>query len=108
MRQRLIDFGLIYFAAGLVLCVANGALAQDVDNGRRIAERSCASCHRIDNATGKAGRAIAFSAITTKAAVNADTIASFLLMPHVAMPDPPLSPNDARDVAAFIMSLKNR
>jgi mono/diheme cytochrome c family protein len=92
--------------AALVMFVASSALAQNADNGRRISERSCASCHRIDDAPGKTGRAIAFSAIVTKPSVNAETIASFLLMPHVTMPGLPLSRSDAQDVAAFIMSQK--
>jgi mono/diheme cytochrome c family protein len=87
--------------------VGNGALAQDVDNGRRIAERSCASCHALHTPAGKASRAIPFPAIAAKPGITADTIASFLLMPHVTMPGLPLTQKDPRDVAAFIMSLKN-
>lgn len=97
---------LIYSAAVLALFAGNRALAQDIDNGRRISERSCAACHLIGIPAGKAGRAIAFPAIAAKPGISADIVASFLLMPHVAMPGLPLSQNDARDVAAFVMSLK--
>ena len=94
-------------AAALALLVGNGALAQDVDQGRRISERSCASCHALDTPARKAGRAISFPAVAAKSGMTADIIASFLLMPHVTMPGLPLRKGDARDVATFIMSLKN-
>lgn len=93
-------------SAVLALLIGNCALGQDVDNGRRIAERSCAACHRIDMSAGKASRAIAFPAIAAKLGMSDEIIASFLLMPHVTMPGLPLNRNDAHDVAAFVMSLK--
>jgi mono/diheme cytochrome c family protein len=100
--------GLIRFVALLALDAGSGARAQhaDIDNGRRIAERSCAACHRIDMSAGKAGRAIAFATIAAKPGMSAEIVASFLLMPHVTMPGLPLGHNDARDVAAFVMSQK--
>lgn len=94
-------------AAALAVLVGDGARAQDVDQGRRIYERSCASCHALDTPAGKASRAIPFAAIAAKPGMTADIIASFLLMPHVAMPGLRLTQKDPRDVAAFIMSLKN-
>jgi hypothetical protein len=33
-------------------------------------------------------------------------IASFLRLPHATMPNSPLTPNDAADIAAFIMGMK--
>jgi hypothetical protein len=33
-------------------------------------------------------------------------IASFLLMPHATMPNPPLSREDAKDIALFIIGMK--
>ncbi len=94
-------------AAALALLAGGGALAQDADNGRRISERSCASCHALDTPARKAGRAISFPAIAAKSGMTTDIIATFLLMPHVTMPGLPLKKDDARDVATFIMSLKN-
>jgi mono/diheme cytochrome c family protein len=98
---------LAYSAAALAILVGNGALAQDADNGRRIWERSCANCHGIDASAGKPGRAISFAAIAAKPGMSAETISSFLLMAHVAMTGSPISKDDARDAAAFVMSLKN-
>jgi len=96
----------LVYPAALALLSGNGALAQDVDNGRRIYERSCVSCHAIEMPTKRQARVIPFAAIAAKPAVSADVIASFLLMPHVTMPGLRLERSDAQDVAAFIMSLK--
>ena|SRR5579863_9519579 len=101
MRQFLIAI----FA--LALIVENVALAQNIDNGRRISERSCAACHAIDlPPAGKQVRVVSFTAIAEKPAMSADIIASFLLRPHVTMPGLPLDRGEAQDVASFIMSLK--
>ena len=88
------------------LFVANAARAQDVENGRRISERSCASCHLITPSVGKAGRAISFPAVAAKPGMSEDIVSSFLRKPTVYMPGLPLGESDARDVAAFIMSQK--
>ena len=39
--------------------------------------------------------------------INADTIASFLQIPRASMPGLPLTEDNAKDVAAYIMSLKD-
>lgn len=100
MRQYLIA------AAALALIVENDALAQNIDNGRRISERSCAACHPINLPASRQARATSFAVIAEKPAMTADVIGSFLLLPHVTMPGLPLGRSDAQDVAAFIMSLR--
>jgi hypothetical protein len=47
-----------------------------------------------------------FASIAVKDAINADVIASFLLLPHTTMPNPPLSRQDAMDIALFIIEMK--
>ena len=91
--------------AAMALFVVNAPVfAQDADNGRRISERSCASCHAID--ATKSRRAISFAAIAAKPGMSAEIVASFLLMPQMTMPGLPLRHNEAQDVAAFIMTQK--
>jgi mono/diheme cytochrome c family protein len=97
---------LTYPAAALALLAGNAALAQDVDNGRRISERACTDCHLVNVSAGKVGRAVSFDALAARPGMSADRLASFLLKPLFAMPGLPLSEGDARDVTAFIMSLK--
>jgi mono/diheme cytochrome c family protein len=97
---------LTYPAAALALLAGNAALAQDVDNGRRISERACTDCHLINVSAGKVGRAVSFAALAAKPGMSADRVACGFFYPLFAMPGLPLNEGDARDVAAFIMSLK--
>lgn len=82
-----------------------GVSAQNVDNGRHLAERWCVACHAVTPAPGKS-RARSFAAIAAREAVTAEMIASFLRLPHATMPNLPLIGNDAEDIAAFIKSMK--
>jgi len=95
------------FSVAVALFEGNIAtLAQDVENGHRLAERWCAECHTIASPTAKSHRVISFASIAEKPGINAEIIASFLLMPHATMPNPPLSRKDAQDIADFIMKMK--
>ena len=82
------------------------AFAQNAENGRRLSGRWCSACHAIGSATDKFDRAPSFASIAVKEKINADMIASFLLLPHATMPNPPLSPKDAQDIALFIIEMK--
>jgi len=58
----------IHVCMALALSGENlAALAQDIDNGERIAQRWCVECHVIDNRTVKTNRAISFATIAKKA-----------------------------------------
>jgi mono/diheme cytochrome c family protein len=96
------------FLVGVALFEENIAtLAQDIESGRRLAERWCAECHTIASPTVKSRRIISFASIAEKPGIDSEIIASFLLLPHATMPNPPLSRKDARDIAEFIMKMKN-
>ena len=81
------------------------AHTQNLDNGRRLSERWCVECHAI--APGKSSKARSFAAIAARETVTTEMIASFLRLPHATMPNVPLTRNDAQDIAAFIMGMKN-
>jgi mono/diheme cytochrome c family protein len=80
--------------------------AQNAENGRRLSERWCSGCHAIGSAADKFHGVPSFAAIAAKETINADIIASFLLLPHATMPNPPLSRKDAQDIAVFIIEMK--
>ena len=67
-------------------------LAQNAENGRRLSERWCSECHAIGSASDKLHRAPSFASIAARDAINADMIASFLLLPHTTMPNPSVKP----------------
>ena len=97
----------LYFSAALALFGGIGtALAQNVENGRRLSERWCSECHAIDPAPGKSNRAQSLASIAAKQTISAEMIASFLRLPHATMPNLPLTRSDASDIAAFIMGMK--
>jgi mono/diheme cytochrome c family protein len=94
------------FSVALALFEGHTAFAQDIQNGQRLSERWCAECHAIGTPTARTKRVVSFASIAEKPDINSEVIASFLLMPHATMPNPPLSRKDAQDIAAFIMKMK--
>lgn len=97
----------LYLSVGLTLFGGiETPLAQNIENGRRLSERWCSECHAIGPGPGKLRRASSFASIAAKDTINSEMIASFLLLPHATMPNLPLSPKDAQDIAALIMEMK--
>jgi mono/diheme cytochrome c family protein len=84
----------------------DAAFAQNVENGRRLSERLCAECHAIGSGPGKGKGVPSFASIANKATGTSEMIAAFLRLPHATMTNSPLSPQDARDIAALIMGMK--
>lgn len=82
------------------------ACAQNAENGARLSQRWCSGCHAIGASAGRTRGLPSFAAIAAKETINADMIASFLLLPHATMPNPPLSRQDAQDIALFIIEMK--
>jgi mono/diheme cytochrome c family protein len=93
---------LTYFAS-----LTGAALAADAANGKKLAERWCASCHVVTSSQQHGNtQAPPFSEIAKKPHIDAPMIALFLLLPHPKMPDMNLSRYEAGDIAAYIESLK--
>jgi mono/diheme cytochrome c family protein len=82
------------------------AWGQDIEHGRRLAERWCAACHATGTAPTRFHRAPPLAAIAARQDVSPEMITSFLLLPHATMPSLPVSRQDAADIAAFIMEMK--
>jgi mono/diheme cytochrome c family protein len=98
---------ILSFAVALAWCGGTtAAMAQDLENGRRLSERWCAACHSVQPGSGKSKGVPSFAIIAARENISAGMIASFLLLPHATMPNFPLSRKDADDIAAFIMAMK--
>ena len=82
------------------------AWGQDIEHGRRLAERWCAACHATGPAPTKFHRALPLAAIAARQDVSSEMITSFLLLPHATMPNLPLGQKDAADIASFIMDMR--
>jgi mono/diheme cytochrome c family protein len=97
----------LHLSAALILFGGiQATFAQNAENGARLSQRWCSECHAIGSAADRFRGIPSFAAIAAKEKINAGMIASFLLLPHATMPNPPLSRQDAQDIAQFIMEMK--
>jgi mono/diheme cytochrome c family protein len=80
------------------------ALADDVDAGREIAQRRCASCHVIAPHQGnEVAIAPPFVTIARKNGFGVEMLAYSILEPHPRM-NLAITRREANDVAAYILS----
>ena len=99
LRTTIASLALVLFASS--------AHAADPDNGLRVAERWCASCHLVSASQRRAEADVStFAAIAKMPDFSAPRLAYFLLAPHPKMPDMSLSRRDAEDIAAYIATLR--
>ena len=99
--MRLIRFSLIAAAS----LVASAAVAADANNGKRLAESRCVTCHVVaPNQRREVPDAPPFDVIARKFATSPETLAFSLLDPHPRM-NVPLTRREAQDVAAYINTL---
>ena len=84
---------------------ACGALAADADDGKRLAEMRCVTCHIVSPTERRdVSDAPPFEAIAKKFASNPDTLAFSIIDPHPRM-NVTLTRREAQDVAAYINTL---
>lgn len=82
------------------------AHAADPANGKRLAERWCASCHLVAPDQARASPdAGAFASMGKEPGFDAGRLALFLLAPHPPMPSMALTRSEAADIASYIQSL---
>ena len=87
------------------MLAASGALAADADNGKRLAETRCVTCHIVSPSERRVVTdAPPFEAIARKFASNPETLVFSILDPHPRM-NMTLTRQEARDVAAYINAL---
>jgi mono/diheme cytochrome c family protein len=79
---------------------------RSLDHGRQLAERWCAECHAVGGQPTRFHRAEPLATIAARDGVTAETLISFLRLPHATMTNIPLSREDAGDIAAFILAKK--
>jgi mono/diheme cytochrome c family protein len=83
----------------------SAALAADVDNGKRLAEMRCVTCHIVSPTQRRdVTDAPPFEVIARKFAPSPETLAFSLLDPHPRM-NVMLTRREAQDVAAYINTL---
>lgn len=93
---------------GAALLAINAAQAQDIANGKVIAEVWCGNCHRVDTTDPRPVRDAtpSFATIARKKSTTAASLATFLQTRHRGMPDLTLSRDEINDVSAYLLSLR--
>ena len=87
------------------MLAASGALAADADNGKRLAETRCVTCHIVSPSERRdVTEAPPFETIARKFASNPDTLAFSIVDPHPRM-NVTLTRREAQDIAAYINTL---
>ena len=102
---------LIAFAALLLIRQRNATGAplekDSISNGHRLAEAWCKKCHSIEPASsGTLGRAPDFVRIANRTSTTELSLKVFLRSNHRNMPNLIIAPDQADDLAQFILSLK--
>ncbi|WP_188914940.1 c-type cytochrome [Salinarimonas ramus] len=98
-------------ATGVAILLASllaspAARAADVEEGRAIAERWCASCHLVSREQETATDEVpTFHAIAARGDLSGETLTAFLADPHPVMPDMALTRDEIADLASYIDSL---
>ena len=107
-----IAIGAICVVAALVfvrLHNASGATlpSDSASAGHRLAEAWCRDCHAIDATTvGTRGGPPDFVAVANRASTTALSLKVFLKTSHQRMPNLIITPDQADDLANYILSLK--
>ena len=81
------------------------AVAADADNGRRLAESRCVTCHMVaPSPRREVADAPPFDVIARKYQIQPETLAFAILDPHPRM-NVALTRREAQDIAAYINTL---
>ena len=96
-------------ALAMLACANEVALAANPDKGSTLAQRWCTGCHVVSGDQIKGtDLAPSFASIAERPDYNVERLATFLLEPHPKMPNMALSPEEAKDIGAFIGEQRRR
>lgn len=99
------------FAVALLIATAylwiGAAQAGEANEGRKIAERWCASCHTVSADAAARDTAPPFSAIARDLSYDRDRLLQVLSDPHPPMPKIHLSRKQLDDIIAYLGSLRS-
>ena len=105
--KRPIDWAISCVALVALAVASQSAIAADANNGLRLAERWCASCHLVTRTQTKgADNVPTFASVAQRPDFSVEKLAFFLLDPHPVMPNMSLSRTEAADIAAYIARLR--
>lgn len=92
--------------AALALAAATAASAGEIAPGRDFAERWCTGCHIVGPGIRGGTVGPGFEEIAGKPGRTAESLSNWMVAPHPPMPNLDVTPEEASDVAAYILSLR--
>jgi cytochrome c len=92
-----------------VLAGPPGAHAENVTEGSRLAQNLCSRCHVV-TPDGPAGwtNAPSFAAVANKPTTTSASLQAIIQKPHMKMLGLARNPSEAADLAAYILTLKQK
>jgi len=105
--------GVRIILAAMIGAAAGSAQAQEADNarqGHKLARAVCSECHLVDNVPGRSTNpdAPTFETIAKTPGLTSAALNSMLHTSHRTMPNIVIKDADAKDIVAYILSLKER
>jgi cytochrome c len=92
---------------GTEACAQGG----DVAAGRQLAQRWWSECHQMDGRSGRVeshSESLSFLEIANEPSITPLSLRVFFRSSHQNMPDFDISPSQADDLTAYILSLKRK
>ena len=111
MQVRAARFALVLAAALSAMSYNAEAQEGDIEAGHDLAEEACKSCHMIEPEQRVPSRieiAPPFRDIADSPGMTVTSLKVFLTSSHTKMPNPIRTPGEIADVAAYILSLRDR
>lgn len=90
----------------LVLGTATATPADEIAAGRDLAERWCTGCHIVGPGIRGGTVGPEFEAVAARPDQSRAALSSWMVAPHPPMPDLNVTPQEASEIAAYIMSLR--
>lgn len=106
----MVDHARIALAVLFTVAAAGPCLSNEVEHGRQLAERLCATCHMNEGQGEKSGPmgVPSFQAIADRRSLDHARIVAWLRSKPSMMPDHKVTWDEADALAAFILSLRGK
>jgi mono/diheme cytochrome c family protein len=108
------DVRIIFVAAALSLFGAGASLAgpvtsaPDPEHGKVLAEKLCSNCHLVESGQEHAVADVpSFHEIANMEGQTEGSIMGKIIIPKHPMPVIPITKSELKDLAAYIMTMKN-
>jgi len=103
--------GLCFIFVAMIWATASSAQSAEVGSaqqGLRVAREACAECHLVDKVAGRSTDADAptFEVIAKTPGLTSAALAAALQTSHPTMPNVVIKGDDANNIIAYILSLK--